>query len=62
MRSLIVPAAGAIFLLGSAAVAADEPSLDEVDALVEPHVGKEAPGIAVLVMRKGKVLHMQGYG
>ena len=39
-----------------------DPHLRVVDALVEARAGKDAPGIAVLVMHAGKVVHLRGYG
>lgn len=36
--------------------------LPEVDALIAPLVGVDAPGIAVLVAQDGEVLHAAGYG
>ncbi len=34
----------------------------QVDALFAPWAAREGPGVAVLVTRKGRVLHMKGYG
>ncbi|MCA1974266.1 MAG: beta-lactamase family protein [Caenispirillum sp.] len=45
-----------------AAAPAAAQHLDTVDALVQPHVGVDTPGIAVLVTRKGETLHAAGYG
>ena len=39
-----------------------EPTIPAVDDAVAPVVGTETPGLAVLVMREGKVIHMAGYG
>lgn len=44
------------------AMAGEWPERDEVDAVVEPYVGKDTPGLGVLVMRHGKVVHLKGYG
>lgn len=44
------------------AAAQQPPSRADIDAIVEPHIGKLTPGIAVLVMKGGVVLHMKGYG
>ncbi len=43
-------------------LAQDFPVLPAVNAVVKPLVGQDAPGVAVLVMRDGQVLHMRGYG
>ena len=45
-------------LTAPAALAQHLPVIDE---LVEPHVGVDAPGIAVLVTRYGKPIHLRGY-
>ncbi len=47
--------------LAPSAVSA-EPVLPGVDAEVRQVVGDETPGLAVLVTRNGKVVHMAGYG
>jgi len=44
------------------ASAQDEPELEAVDELVTPLINKETPGLGVLVMKNGEVLHMKGYG
>jgi CubicO group peptidase (beta-lactamase class C family) len=36
--------------------------IEAVDRIAAQHAGKDTPGIAVLVMRNGVVLHMKGYG
>ncbi|WP_237153723.1 serine hydrolase domain-containing protein [Oryzibacter oryziterrae] len=38
------------------------PTIQAVDALAKTVVGKDTPGLAILVMRDGDVLHMKGYG
>lgn len=55
--------AATVLLLASAGptVAAD-PQIPAIDTLVTAVAGQEAPGIAVLVTRAGKVVHMRGYG
>jgi len=52
----------ALCTLAGVAGAQEQPVRADVDAAVEPYVGGDAPGIAVLVTRNGKVLHMKGYG
>ncbi|WP_137150528.1 serine hydrolase domain-containing protein [Devosia sp. FKR38] len=49
-------------VLVSGATASDAPHLVAVDNVVEPYVGRDTPGLAVLVMSKGTVLHKSGYG
>jgi CubicO group peptidase (beta-lactamase class C family) len=49
-------------LCTAGAAFAQEPRLPEVDAVVRPALDIEAPGLGVLVMKGGKVLHMRGYG
>lgn len=51
----------ALFALLTPVRAAD-PHLPEVDALVEPVVGADAPGVAVLVSENGEVRHLRAYG
>lgn len=38
------------------------PVLAQVDQVVAGYVGSDTPGVAVLVMQDGRVLHMSGYG
>ncbi|HWS25388.1 MAG TPA: serine hydrolase domain-containing protein [Xanthomonadales bacterium] len=52
----------ALALLGASPAAAVDQSLPAIDRIVARKLGQEAPGIAVLVMRSGKVVHMRGYG
>lgn len=40
----------------------DWPERDDVDTVVQPYIGKDTPGLGVLVMKQGKVLHLKGYG
>ena len=49
-------------VLVSGATASDAPHLAAVDNVVEPYVGRDTPGLAVLVMSNGTVLHKSGYG
>lgn len=56
----LLPALAALVLAAGSAAA--EPSIPEVDAIVAPKAGQDAPGFAVLVMRHGEVVHMKGYG
>lgn len=53
----------ALALLGlpAPAPAADDPS-EQVDALVHKYVHDDGPGMAVLVINDGKVVHKKGYG
>lgn len=52
-----------VALLGAtASPALSEPRLAEVDALAEAFVGDTTPGLGVLVLSQGKVLHIAGYG
>lgn len=46
----------------STASASDAPHLVAVDDAVEPYVGRDTPGLAVLVMSKGTIVHKSGYG
>lgn len=39
-----------------------QPTLPDIDTLAEAFVGDTTPGLGVLVLREGKVLHMAGYG
>ncbi len=39
-----------------------EPQIAAVDAAVDPVIGVDTPGLAVLVTRGGEVIHMAGYG
>lgn len=52
----------ALVALAPAAALAAGPTLPSVDALVAPYVGRDTPGLGVLVMRDGVVLHIRGYG
>lgn len=52
----------ALALLHATPAASPDPNLPAIDALVAPVVGQAAPGIAVLVTRAGKPVHMRGYG
>lgn len=58
MRTIVI----ALALLCASPAAAVEPSLPAVDRIVARIVGQEAPGIAVLMTRAGKIVHMRGYG
>jgi CubicO group peptidase (beta-lactamase class C family) len=48
-------------LCGPAGAAPDGPSR-QVDALVRKYVRDDGPGMAVLVMKDGRVVHREGYG
>lgn len=52
----------ALGLLCTGTLAATDANLPAIDRLVSREVGHGAPGIAVLVTRAGKVVHMRGYG
>lgn len=52
----------ALALLGTNPAAAAEQGLPAIDRVVARQLGQDAPGIAVLVTRAGKVVHMRGYG
>jgi len=41
---------------------AESASENAVDTLVDPVIGQDTPGMAVLVMKKGEVILMKGYG
>jgi len=41
---------------------AEDPELEAVDELVDPLINDQTPGLGVLVMKDGEVLHMKGYG
>ncbi len=59
----IRPIAAALFLLSACVPAwAEDPTIDAVDRVVEPVIGQDTPGLGVLVMKGGEVLHMKGYG
>jgi CubicO group peptidase (beta-lactamase class C family) len=45
-----------------AAPALAEPHLPAIDAIAEAFVGDTTPGLGVVVLREGKVLHIAGYG
>lgn len=49
-------------LLPGLASAADAPSIAQIDQTVKVNVGKDTPGLGVLVMKDGEILHMKGYG
>ncbi len=46
----------------STASASDGAASCGVDDAVEPYVGRDTPGLAVLVMSKGTIVHKSGYG
>jgi CubicO group peptidase (beta-lactamase class C family) len=59
LLSLVAGAALSAFALDPVAAM---PELKTVNETVEPYAGRDAPGIAVLVMKNGEILHMKGYG
>lgn len=55
--------AAASFLLAVAGAAhAADPSIPAVDRAVKAYLGKDTPGLGVLAMKDGEVLHLKGYG
>lgn len=58
----IVPALLATPVLWPALVLAQDPELQSVDEVVAPYIGDETPGLGILVMKGGEVIHMKGYG
>ena len=52
----------ALLTILPAAILAHDPHSKVVDEIVAPYVDDQSPGLGVLVMRDGKVLHMRGYG
>lgn len=52
----------AALLCTAAPALAQDPHLPAVDAVVRPSIGSDAPGLGILVMQDGEVLHMRGYG
>lgn len=41
---------------------AQDPQLEAIDQIVAPYLESTAPGLGVLVMQDGEILHIQGYG
>jgi CubicO group peptidase (beta-lactamase class C family) len=64
MRLFIVSALMCAFTFSSMASSsiARAQGIEAVDRIAEQHAGKDSPGLGVLVMRNGTVLHMKGYG
>ena len=60
MRRLSLALAPVVLCLGLPAQA--EPILPAIDAIAEAFVGDTTPGLGVVVMKQGKVLHIAGYG
>lgn len=60
MRRSVCGFSVSLVLLAGPALA--DPQIAAVDAAVADVVGTETPGLAVLVMREGQVVHMAGYG
>ncbi len=58
----IIPALLATPVLWPALVLAQGPELQSVDEAVAPYIDDETPGLGVLVMKGGEVIHMKGYG
>lgn len=59
MRSLSALLAPALIAVSPAFA---EPTLPAVDTIAEGFIGDTTPGLGVLVLREGKVLHIAGYG
>ena len=51
-----------IFFMTFAQMSIAQPTLASIDSLVGDIVGDTTPGLAVLVMRRGVILHSAGYG
>ncbi|MBB4065914.1 serine hydrolase domain-containing protein [Gellertiella hungarica] len=49
-------------MLAAGAAMAEDPEIGAVDEAVEPYLGKDTPGLGVLVMRDGEIIHLKGYG
>ena len=62
MKNLALATVLAMLTSSNLAGAQDQPSRPDIDAIVEPKVGGDAPGIAIAILQNGKVLHMKGYG
>lgn len=64
MRSLSALLAPALIAATPAFVepAFAEPTLPVIDTIAEDFIGDTTPGLGVLVLQKGKVLHIAGYG
>jgi CubicO group peptidase (beta-lactamase class C family) len=62
MKTRVLAAVLGVLTSAGVAVAQHQPSRADIDAIVEPKVGQDAPGIAVAVLQKGQVVHMKGYG
>ncbi len=60
MRRLSLALAPVALCLGLPAQA--EPILPAIDAIAEAFVGDTTPGLGVVVLKQGKVLHIAGYG
>lgn len=60
MRRLSLVLAPVALCLAAPALA--EPQLPAIDTIAESFVGDTTPGLGVLVLREGKVLHIAGYG
>lgn len=61
MQTRLTALAAVLIALPCAGLAKD-PRLVAVDQVVEPYLDSQSPGLAVLVLQDGEILHMQGYG
>lgn len=61
MSARHLAALAACLLLPAPLLAAD-PVIPAIDRLVKPHVGRDTPGLGVLVTKNGRILHIKGYG
>ena len=61
MQKLVTILCCLTVLCAPAWAAPDDPA-KQVDALVHQYVHDDGPGLAVLVIKEGKVVHNQGYG
>ncbi len=62
MRILSLPPALALCVLPLAAPAQDLPEMPEITALATPWIDDTTPGLAVLVLVEGEVVHFSGLG
>lgn len=62
MKNILTALLSLSILVPAPVSAQDEPELEAVDELVDPLINDQTPGLGVLVMKDGEVLHMKGYG
>lgn len=51
-----------LVLIGLSATVAHGQHLPQIDEIAERYVGDTTPGLAVLVMKDGRIIHIKGYG